>query len=399
MTFISRIAPQLRRYPWFATGGALGLAIVLVLTYILTESAHFWYFGAYIISTFCAWTFNFYFNSKVTFRGHLPGDYLRKYARFMGMYILAFVLNAGAVYVLVSVVGVHYLIAITIVSVLISFLTFFISKQKIFHYQDESSVQEKHDEWAWQWKHLEYDSAWLFSEWIYPNTVEMFRGKKILDCGCGGGQQMALLSPIANSITGVDLNMPDTLRKRMSCFSNIKLYEGDIASMDLADQFDIVYSIGVLHHTDAPDVSFRNILRHCKPNGRVIVWVYSYEGNFINRTVLEWIKRDVLMYMPRATLLGIAHVLTTLLYIPIYTVYLLPLTFLPFFEYFQNWRQLPYQMNALNVFDKLNAPQTHFINEAQIKSWFDENHFNNITIERYRGVSWRASGTKKLLSD
>jgi hypothetical protein len=47
------------------------------------------------------------------------------------------------------------------------------------------------------------------------------------------------------------------------------------------------------------------------------------------------------------------------------------------------------------VFDKLNAPQTHFISHSMIEQWFDPNEFTDIHISSYVGVSWRASGTRK----
>ncbi len=265
-------------------------------------------------------------------------------------------------------------------------------------------MQQKQHEWAWQWDHIYDDNQWLFTEWIFPNTMETFRGKDVLDCGCGGGQHINFTAPFAASVTGVDLNALGSAAKNTAHLKNVTLKEGDIASMELGKQFDIVYCIGVLHHTDSPDASFKNIARHCKSGGKVIVWVYSNEGNFWNRSVLEPIKTILIYHLPRPIVLAIAHLLTTLLYIPIYTVYLLPaprslgeggpLTFLPFYEYFQNWRKLTYSRNMLNVFDKLNAPQTWFITKSQIESWFPSDQFSDVHISPYKGVSWRGSGTK-----
>jgi len=65
-----------------------------------------------------------------------------------------------------------------------------------------------------------------------------------------------------------------------------------------------------------------------------------------------------------------------------------------FYEYFDNWRKLSYERNVLNVFDKMNAPQTWFISEKQIRSWFDPKEFSEIHITPYKGVSWRGSGVK-----
>src|SRR5437870_1288511 len=144
-------------------------------------------------------------------------------------------------------------------------------------------MQNKQSAWAWQWDKIYDDNQWLFTEWIRPNTLETFRGTDVLDCGCGGGQHINFVAPYARHVTGVDLNALGSAAKNTSALTNVTLREDDLATMDLRKQFDIVYSIGVLHHTDDPDATFRNITKHCKPGGRVIVWVYSWEGNFWNR--------------------------------------------------------------------------------------------------------------------
>lgn len=256
-------------------------------------------------------------------------------------------------------------------------------------------MQKKQDEWLWQWKHYTQSGEWLFNEWIWPSTRKDFTNKTVLDCGCGSGDHLIALAPVVKRGVGVDLNAASVARKRFQKYSNLEAIDADLATMKLKEQFDIVYSIGVLQHTDNPAETFTNIKKHVKPGGRLIVWVYSWEGNFLNRTILEFAKRTLFLKLPKQTLAAFSHVFTTLLYPPIYTIYLLPLTFLPFYQYFQNWRKLSYHRNYLNVFDKLNAPTTNFIKKKELTSWFSKKEFKNVHISQYKGVSWRASGTRK----
>ena len=255
-------------------------------------------------------------------------------------------------------------------------------------------LQEKQADWNFQWDKYYDDSIFLFKEWIYPNTLETFKDKEVLDCGCGGGQHINFIADYAKTVTGVDLNTTEIAKKNTEKYKNVSFVEGDLAKVDLGRQFDIVYCIGVLQHTVDPNVTFNNIKKFVKPGGKLIVWCYSKEGNWPNWLLLEPLKRLFLLKLPKKLLNLLAWLLTVILYLIVYTVYRLPIKFLPYYEYFGNFRKLSFERNKLNVFDKLNAPITNFITRNQVDNWFNFKEFSDIFIDQYKGVSWRASGTK-----
>lgn len=256
----------------------------------------------------------------------------------------------------------------------------------------------KTPEWRQQWAMFQDHERFLFEEWIAPVTLEDLRGKDVLEAGCGGGQHTAMVAPIAASVTAVDLNTAELARERNRRFTNVSFLEGDIAAMDLGRQFDVVYCIGVIHHTDDPDRTFANLYRHCKPGGRVIVWTYSAEGNSLVRYGVEPLRKLLLRHLPRLALADLSRLITAALYPPVYTVYRIErLSFLPYFEYFRNFRRLSFERNLLNVFDKLNAPQTRFTTRATCSEWFSAARFvpESISIRPYAGVSYSLTGIKR----
>jgi hypothetical protein len=140
-----------------------------------------------------------------------------------------------------------------------------------------------------------------------------------------------------------------------------------------------------------------NLCRHVKPGGKVIVWVYSKEGNLAIDWLVEPFRKVFLKNRSRRFVYAVSTALTALLYPVVYTLYLLPLTFLPYYEYFQNFRRMSFARNNLNVFDKLNAPQVQLITRERATSWLDSKEFDSVHVSPYKGVSWRVSGRKRVL--
>lgn len=261
-------------------------------------------------------------------------------------------------------------------------------------------MQTKQPEWLYQWESFELDAENLplIREWIHPWTLEDFAGKTVLDCGCGQGQHAAYLAQRAKRVVGVDLNTSAVARRRTAGLANVEVLEADLADLDTEERFDFVYCMGVLHHTDDPEKSFRNIARLLKPGGVILFYVYSREGNLLSRALLEPVKRAWLRRLERASVARVARAANVVLSLLLATAYRLPLPFLPFYEYFSAFRLLSPRRRLVTVFDMLNAPRTAYLPRATVERWISLDDLEPVHLSRLKGVCWRASARRRAAS-
>lgn len=112
-------------------------------------------------------------------------------------------------------------------------------------------------------------------------------GRLVLDAGCGGGRYARLLGAAGARVVGVDLSA--AVEKAASLcgdLPNVRIAQADLLDLALADRaFDLVFSIGVLHHSPDPRRAFAQIAAKVRPGGRLAVWLYRR-----NTLPQEWIN-------------------------------------------------------------------------------------------------------------
>ena len=108
---------------------------------------------------------------------------------------------------------------------------------------------------------------------------DLWRGKRVLEIGVGLGADHQRFVEAGARITGVDLTSRAIAltRERFTAFSlNSDLMVGDAEELSLPDnEFDLVYSWGVIHHSPNTERVIEQILRVLRPGGVVRVMIYS----------------------------------------------------------------------------------------------------------------------------
>jgi len=107
-------------------------------------------------------------------------------------------------------------------------------------------------------------------------TPEEFAGKLVLDVGCGMGRYAEVATRWGAAVVGIDLSLAaeaaaENLHDRQAAF-----FQADIFNLPFApESFDIIYSLGVLHHTPDCERAFKVLPRLLKPGGKIAIWLYS----------------------------------------------------------------------------------------------------------------------------
>lgn len=108
------------------------------------------------------------------------------------------------------------------------------------------------------------------------------KGKRVLEIGCGLGLHVKLLSEAGASVTAIDLTPKavELTQKRLSLRglpANVQIMDAE--QMEFRDQeFDFIWSWGVIHHSAYPERIIRNAYRVLKPSGEFRLMVYHRQS-------------------------------------------------------------------------------------------------------------------------
>lgn len=271
----------------------------------------------------------------------------------------------------------------------------------------ESLAADVAEGFGWQWNQfseLRPEYAQQFLDWVHPLGPDDFRGKRVIEGGCGKGRHARIVAEFgAKDIFCVDLGSAVE-----ACFRNVgrrdavHVIQGDISRLPLKRVADVAFSVGVVHHMPEPIEGVRGLAAKVVEGGRISVWVYGYEGNEWYVRIVNPVREQITSRMPRRALYELSKPLGWIvaaaskgLYAPAQKLAPRLHDHLFYKDYLTYIARLPTREIHTIVFDQLVTPVAYYLRHDEVEALFappaDGPGYRDLTIERHNANSWRAN--------
>jgi SAM-dependent methyltransferase len=233
-----------------------------------------------------------------------------------------------------------------------------------------------------------------FRRWTEPLRTQDWRGVTFLDVGCGMGRNAYW--PMSYGAAGglaidVDERSLAAARRTLARFPAVRIEHRSAYAIGCRDEFDIVISIGVIHHLEYPQRALANMVAAAKPGGRVLIWVYGLENNEWIERLLDPVRKAMFSRLP----VDLVHHLS--LY-PAAALWLALRLGLGRIAYFRLLRRFSFPHLRSIVFDQMLPKIANYWPRATVEQLMREQGLLDVRLIWVNEMSWTAVGVKPQLA-
>lgn len=113
--------------------------------------------------------------------------------------------------------------------------------------------------------------------------ITYFKGKSVLDIGSGHGLMTSTIARFSKHAIGVEMTNAVENAFKINKNKNAFYVQGDLQFLPFNElTFDVLYSSGVIHHTNNTELSLSLIEPVLKHGGKICLWLYHPQKNTIH---------------------------------------------------------------------------------------------------------------------
>ena len=251
--------------------------------------------------------------------------------------------------------------------------------------------------------HAEYERNFL--DYQAPHGPDFFRGKRVLDAGCGSGRHAYYAARFGAEVWAVDLGPAVEVARRNNAGEGVRVVQADLYHLPFAPEtFDYIYSNGVLHHLPDPEGGFRSLLRHLKPGGEIRIYLYwRPEGQPIKRGLLAIATalRRLTTRLPYPAVHALSYP-TALLAFGVFVWPYRLMRRLPGLKSLaeripmKQYANYPFRVCVNDQFDRLSAPIENRYSRSEVEEWLRRAGLEETNVLPNYG--WIGRGVKPLIT-
>jgi SAM-dependent methyltransferase len=259
----------------------------------------------------------------------------------------------------------------------------------------DSTIGGSSDRFGYEWDRYanilpEYEEQ--FRRWLPFFSPNDWRGKRFIDVGCGMGRNSfwpMTYGAMGGAAVDVDDRTLAAARANLQPYPGIEVIKCSAYELPWRDEFDIAFSIGVIHHLEFPERGLEAMVRATKPGGDIAIWVYGRRNNGWLLWALDPARKFLLSRLPVSWVHALSIVPTVMLWV------MLRIGFNQI-AYFRLLKTFSIRHLRSIVFDQMVPRIAHYWTQSEVDALMQGAGLVDVELFWVNEMSWAARGRKPI---